>query len=487
MRQEAPYIHKKLVLDVGTNLLIAFHMHNTYKWILILLLLCGSLAGCQKELVDASNDIQLEPPPAPTDKLVIYAGPYMLDFMQQAKALYVNKFPDVELEFREFGEDSVQIRPGFYVTTPDTQENYEFTLTTELTAGRGPDLIVFEDEFDLYKVMQAGTFYNLDNFFAADASFDQQAYNQEVFNCGYLRGERLFVPLDYQIYFLLTSREALTDAGLPVVQRPTLDELRALLEQYIKTCDSARLKLFEIGASPLNWIAGCGLRLVDYSTKQVFTDTDAFRSMMEYCKILYPYRFQTDENERYIRALGDNAKAIRDRKLLFSSAYSNGFFYDYRGLKESDTPIYFPAPNVEGDKPVAMLGFKAAIRANSENQANAYEFLKILLSMQVQSIDTGFLSIPVLKEALEKNLLSRDAFVSFRAGDEADDVMIEALEQEEIDAFNALVSDVACPGYYSMELKHIFIQAMEPYFTDQKTYEACVEQLNQQLEIYLYE
>ncbi len=458
---------------------------NICVWILLALFFCSCLYGCQKNAFESSHEPRLEPPPAATEKLVIYAGPFMLDFMQQAKALYVERFPEVALEFREFGEDSIRIRPDFYVTNQEAQDNFEETLSAELTAGQGPDLVVFENEFDLYKVMQAGAFYNLDNFLMADTAFDLQAYNQAVFNCGYLEGERLFIPLDYKIWFYLTSREALEDAGLPVVQQPTFAELRELFQQYIDTCDPEQLKLFEIGSTPINWVMESGLQLVDYSTKQVFTNTETFRSMMEFCKMLYPYRFIY--HDRYICALGDYAKAIRDRKLLFSGAYSNGFFYDYRGLKETETPIYFPCPPIEGDKPIAILGFKAAIRANSDNKANAYEFLKILLSLQVQSIDTGYLAIPVRKEALQDHLLSRDAFISFKAGEAADGVMIEALSQEEIDDFNALVSDVSCPGFDSQVLRNIFSQAMEPYFTDQKSYEECVEQLNQQLEIYLHE
>ena len=154
-------------------------------------LLCAALlAGCAADdhgsgdagtLDNVSSTL-----PAPTSELLLFAPPELDGLLQEAKGSFRNQYPEVELTLRSFrGGDAA-----------DAKRDFCDVLTVELLAGRGPDLVLFDDETlsDPYKTMEAGMFCDIAPFFEVDPSFDRSLYCQAAFEGGIFRGEQLFVP-----------------------------------------------------------------------------------------------------------------------------------------------------------------------------------------------------------------------------------------------------------------------------------------------------
>ena len=220
------------------------------KALAILLMACmivNLLTGCsggrsaKKESID--YHVELETPPEPTDKLVIYQPPDMDEIIGFALSIFKVNFPDVEVEVREFGH---------YTDDPLTRynnmENYRATLSSELMAGQGPDVVfwynspfdyLYGSEFkDIYKVMDSGAFYNLDNFLVNDPDFRMDDFSENVLDIGVYKGERQFMPLSYGMDVFLTSEECMDKNNVTLSQRPTYEEFSEQTIQFCTTNDT---------------------------------------------------------------------------------------------------------------------------------------------------------------------------------------------------------------------------------------------------------
>ena len=180
--------------------------------LLVAILLIPSLPGCQNSLLEQTplpaptSQPEPTPPPEPTDTLVLYYAPFLSYVFEDALALYREKFPDVQVDVRIFGDTNDQ---GTWLAG---HEEYNQILRNELIVGEGPDLVFLYHEMfpdirdfpvtlpDLYKTMsQTNAFLNLEPFFQSDPNFNGDDYVEGVFNAGLLRGRRLFVPLFFEM------------------------------------------------------------------------------------------------------------------------------------------------------------------------------------------------------------------------------------------------------------------------------------------------
>ncbi len=447
------------------------------KWAFIcVLLFCGLIcvSSCaEPTLYDDDGNIRLQKPPEPTDRLVVYLPlTYKSGYIDEVSAplrkaldLFGQQFPDVAVECVEWNADE-----------PNAYENYRQRLLTDIMAGKGPDLIVFSDrDFqDLQKVMASGAFYNIDNFLSVDASFDTTVYQQAVWNGGYYKQQRLLIPLNYRHFSVLTSDEALQDAGIQLSAQPDFSEWSRQIQRYV-----AAHSIQENRNLFLSWrdlyshlfLNNLGLSVLDYENKQVLLQPEDLRAYMDFYKAVYPSLIQDWDGtvpDQYAMNL-QVYEALQNKRLLFFSDYTHLWFLNEAKLEMEPTvtPRTFYLPTPADVQPYATAEFMAAIRASSPNKANAYELLKILLSLGPQS---SFF-IPVHNEALRYNLLTDRSDFS---KDE-----IEARLQD----LNALE--------FTMPLENAVVTMMHstmlPWVNNEKSYEACFEELRERLALYLYE
>ena len=165
--------------------------------------------------------------PQPTDKLTLYLPPNLIDdFLTHALALFREDFPDVQIEYKTFeGQDALE-----RIT------NYQSILATDLITGNGPDLVLFHssDFSDYQKLLRAGHFVNLDDLFTQDADYSTDTFQRAVWDSGRIDGERLFAPLNYSTFVLLSSHEGMQECGISLQASTTFEEWAAAVVEYMK-------------------------------------------------------------------------------------------------------------------------------------------------------------------------------------------------------------------------------------------------------------
>ena len=425
---------------------------------------------------DAASD-RRQSATEPAGELVIYCPPLEQDIsylLQLAGETFTARFPDVTLTIREFGK----------YEDPGAVQDYQTLLSTELSAGKGPDVILFDFDLfpDVYKLLDANVFCDITDWLEKDETFDRTQYNQDAFAGGVYKGQQLFLPLSiWQPNAVSTTEEALEQFGVSLPKQPSFADWADCVRQSVaQHSEQENLQMFgqwapDFTDNQLLW--RLGLRVVDYETGEVDIDVPALQKLMELCKALYPYSQEwTDRYPMVVTnpnfpidtyPIGNALCELNDAILLY--------MYDQPRLEKEATPITFFLPSATEGKTVALLDVCGAIRSTSPNQKNAYEFLKILLSPAKQHY---FMSSSVHMDTFRletKNLAAN--YVN----------PVAALSDVKIDELYAQLQDVTFCQSRSRAVAEIVWNCMTPYFQGHESFDFCLTQLQGQLDIYLHE
>ncbi len=412
---------------------------------LLVCCLCVSCASAGKEL-------------RPTNKLVLYYPELLSTGVRTAISMFRNQFPDVEIDKRVFSG-------GF--------SEYSQLLKTEVMAGKGPDLIFFwGDEFqDTEKAMDAGVFYDIDTFMDEDTSFDRSQFQPNILDGGYYKGKRFYIPLCYQAMSVVTTEEAMEAFGIQLSDNATFEDWMNECIQWLRNNpEDTRVLTHSPTESPYFYGTFFSVRYVDLETGEILIDRDAFRLFMEFLKLKFP---KLEYGNSALSSAGGNrlVENIQADQLLFYFYLMHQNLGMRQALSETRTARSLIPPSMGSEQPLATGRIMAAINNGSPNKVNAYEFLKIMLSTKVQS-QPNF-PIPVNNEALEYQLKSE--------GVQYD------LSEDEIDRMYAEIQSLGYIHPLSYTQYDLFEDAMRPWFLDEKSYEDCLDDFRNRLEIFVDE
>jgi hypothetical protein len=142
--------------------------------------------------------------------------------------------------------------------------------------------------------------------------------------------------------------------------------------------------------------------------------------------------------------------------------------------------------NSPNDKIGSEVTSLAVITSVSPNKLNAYRFLKILLSEQIQGNpkDATIVEFPVLNSAISTHIKYRFEDITQR---QYDGILLSLSNEEIVREFCDIASDI---DYCTLNVNYgtyIFYTTMLPYFKGEDTYENCLNKLRNDLELYLNE
>lgn len=448
-------------------------MKKYFSFFLVLLQLL-LLAGCASSGGDNALYADLPTVPQTNKHLSIYASGKS-ELLSAALNQYRKLYPDVEVEL---------IKPQKTSNSVEAQEQYNQVLT-QLMAGKGPDILLVDDQgMDIEKLVRQGVFADMEPYFKADG-FDWEPYNRAVMDAGVWNGKRFVIPLSYSFDLLCTTQTALEETGFDVEAckdfKGFLDETTRYMDDPAQT---RRLfsDWFDVG---FDFYYKSGISVIDYDEKTVDFSDPLLTSAIHWNRTVretHPYSASIDH------LIG--AAAVRDHQALWTTSGTGvlfDLFFTAGALRTVDETVMMPIRDVNGGIQ-AHIDSPMVVRGNSENLQNAYDFLKILLSLELQ--DEVFGSMPVLDSAAE-NYLNRGfgshspegthGFASTtHRGSALDDP-----SQEEIQQILDLTHEVT-GAYYSNPYTSVGL-LMGRYISGYEEYEETLEKAQSALELYLTE
>ncbi|MCL1820652.1 MAG: ABC transporter substrate-binding protein, partial [Oscillospiraceae bacterium] len=325
----------------------------------------------------------LQPDPTQTGDLIVYVTPnhYMASPLID---LYKRMYPNVNV----------------------TKENYlnanwdEFSvqLSADIAAGKGPD-VIFTDSMlntDIYKVIQAGAFLELDEFIEQDENFDFGDYVKEVLDAAVFNGRRYVIPYSYDPPLYITNTDSLNDIGFDLSKT---SDCISFLNEVVRTTPKAQenpnyFSSFFGSILRRELLLLSGIPLVDYETNTALPDEEGLK------KLLYAYKpyYQIDSSANSFGSL--SAAAFVDGAIIFCKTEDPNVFTGIASeMKARSNHMMLVIPDMDG-KIHATSNRAAAIRAGSPNVQNAWNFIKIMLSHEMQSKNGFTLGVPVTKSAI---------------------------------------------------------------------------------------
>lgn len=408
--------------------------------------------------------------PEETGKLYLYVdGSMGGSIMNPAVERFKQLYPNVEVTYEIVSDDE-----------------FEMQVRTEIPAGSGPDVLLGYSSLlpDIYKTMSTGIFTDLAPYMSNDPEYDPADYYEGVMKGGQMYGKQYIIPLSFGINAFMTSKELLEKNGID-------SESLKTWKGFYKACtvfheNNPGKALINYGVKDYyisNLFLASGFRMIDYENNNVSFDTERFHEVFDLCRMycnpevpenlpIGNEAFELKYEECFLATLGRSTPSVTIS--LFSLMRS----------MSQETPVFCPIPNTEGGFTADIVDF-ASIPEGSQNKLNAWRFIKVLLSDEIQYGDTTGGSTPhsaftagnpVRRESLSKQVYDQIDGQPEWAPCSPDDAK-QYIEQAD------LITDAIL--YPAMTRKYV-IEIMTPYITsnDGSNYDKQLAKLISTLELY---
>ena len=437
-----------------------------------------ALTACAQDTGADTEPAPIEVPP-PVEQTNTELNIWYTDYGTKSKYLdaavtqYNAQHPDNPVTAEKYFADN----------SGDSDQEATQQMLTEVMAGAGPDLIFFNsNDMDIEKMVRRGVFADLEPYFEAD-NFDWSGYNQAVMDAGVWDGQRLVIPLEYNFPMLYTSQSALDETGFSIENCDTfdglLDEIEAMQTDPSQTRDVFRTKF-----TFYDFAHYAGISYVDYDRQKADLSSPELKRGAE---------IYTNLSGLDLPILDDGingAADIRDGKALWNCPFPpvDGFYTGPEVINTFDDAVMMPIRDVNGGIQ-AEVTWAVAVRNNSPNLQNAYEFIKYLLSEEYHTETLGYrwLYYSVLDSANEAyfqdTVYNRAApLVPPENSYGLDSVDVR---QEDFDELMGYTRQIT--GAYFSCVETNFMRNMRDYISGEVSYEEAIQEAERQMNLYLSE
>ena len=349
---------------------------------LVVLLLLSCLVSACSSFSPGGHFVETPTVPQTNENLIIFCMDGKKDSAMIKLALnrYQEQYPDIQVEL---------VMPQANNADATNRKELYQQVAAQIMAGEGPDVFIIDDTvMDVEKLVRQGIFADMEPFFTAD-SFNWQPYHQTIMDGGVWNGKRFLIPLSYDFPLLITSRTALAETGFDVDAcndyMGFLEETTRYMEDSSQTRQLLRQPLMVTDVTGFS-----GISIANYDTQTIDLSSTVLQSGYEWYKTIIE-RCPNSYGDYYSDIALYGAAAVRDGQILWSPPLEgalSGFYNEFGAIKTIDEAVMMPIRDVNGGIQV-KIEYPVAVRANSENLQNAYDFIKILLSAEIQCAVSG--------------------------------------------------------------------------------------------------
>lgn len=395
----------------------------------------------------------------------------------------------------------------------DSYEEYEAKLSTEVMAGKGPDILSLSQKLPFEKLINNKSLADINTIVAEHGSgFSFDDYNNVVMDSGVFGERRYVLPLYYGLDYLVTSTERLEHFGI------NLDNLT--YDYLLENINNGSINGYLVDPNELSmrFYYSFIRQYIDIETGTTDFESEEFKNLAEGFKGAvigedwesYNNYDPTDtERKEYLfegYEYSGRAGAFTVYARDFMHMNGNVLRLTVDGKAETDT-LFFPNFSRSGE-PSATVEIGLAVNANCRKTDKVMKLIEYLLSFDAQSYfcggregedpysGSGFL--PVNKEVYEASYNSAlemkvDADQNFEM-DEFDDEIFEAKNKALSEYYRPLVDSITACSLNDMEsqsgtylVQNVIKDIVESYLKSEITTDKFVQRLTDAVKMYLSE
>ncbi len=427
-----------------------------------------------------------------------------MDFIQQQalnsnglKIYYINRYECVKTAIRKFKS----MYKNITINETEYQDvdfgTYISKLTTELMAGEGPDIILAEGYTfkSIHKVAKSGVLEDLDGLMAKDSGFNLNDCFGNIMEYGKVEGKRYFIPFSYNFYGYYTTKDIIESSNTGLNNSNwNLDNLVSAARKYMKE-NRGREKFFLSNQISLgDLILSSGVEFVDYKNKTTKFNTSEFIGLLKAYKELNSYVCPSNVRDRYNDVFSPDPGLIKNKVcVLYETLMGNHLFMlstnKYVRKSSKSNILLYPYPNYNGqNKGYIQDVYMAGINSNSRNKADALNFIKVLISEEVQEegvIKSGRGGATVNKLTYEKV----KNFYMYEFAKKGKDPFFPTigLEKKLAGSMDEIISSIQGGELVDYSIQDIVRQEADEFINGNKTAEEAAKAIDEKATLFINE
>lgn len=364
-------------------------------------------------------------------------------------------------------------------------------MNADIVAGNMPDILVVDDNMPISSYISKGLLADLYDFIDKDEEFNREDFLQNVFDAYSVDGKLYTMVPSFQVWTVLgKTADVGTERGW------TMQDL-----QNVMASKPEGTSIFgeETSRDSIMWYATMMAlpQFMNMETGECNFDSQGFMDLLAFLKE-FPTEIDPSIWEDPESWEKRESQYREGRTLLQTASISQAQDMIYNIRATWGEPItYIGFPTAEGEGSVIIPNSRFAISAKSKCKEGAWEFLRYYLTDEYQE---KVYSMPVSKEMWEKQTrkaMEKRLWVDETTGETHyedytmwvgdQQIVIDPLSQEEVDAFKDFVLSVNKTQYYDQSIIDIINEEAAPYYEGQKSVEEVAEIIQSRIQIYVDE
>ncbi|MCU4970857.1 ABC transporter substrate-binding protein [Bacillus toyonensis] len=379
--------------------------------------------------------------------------------LKQAEKLYEQKNPKIDIQIKgAFPENESKTGGSKTEGSQKDETSAEKIISkvnTEFLAGRGSDVIVL-DGLPADKYGKKGLLTDLSEMIEQDKSFDENQYFDKVLDNSKTNEKLYGIPLYFWLSGLLGDDKAIQQSGVKVNDKEwTWSEFTSIGKELASKGTHTHV----IGNTPPEQMLQFLVQdhyneLVDKASGKAKFQSNLFVQMLEDVKKMYDEKLATADEVN----LGEAYFVRLPMIMSIEDYFSTGAVLGITGTK------IYQKPHIAGQKKGVAFTPNTTVGINEKSpvKKEAWNFLKFLMSDEVQSKGNGF---PINKAVYEQQIKT----LKEKKGIEGPDGTLINVTESDIQGLEKMVAEISVQSPQSTKIESIIAEESKSYFSGQKS------------------
>lgn len=388
-----------------------------------------------------------------------------------------------------------QVNTDYKIDIKSYGEDYVKTVNTQLLTGKGPD-IINTSSIPFEKYADKNMLVDLETLMDNDKNFDKGKYFGNLFDAFRYKDRLYSIPVSFSFDMLTASKKVLDEENIQIDDGSwNWDDLREMGQKVSAGAKGRKMFLNMSCRSLLEYmLKGNYNSFVNPTEKKALFDSPEFINLLKLVKEYGDGSLPNDvieKNPNY----GD-IDAIEKNSVVFNTqTLSDYIHFSFLQAIYSGQVRLLNYPAAEGSSGgIFSSDTIFSINSNSGAKETAWEFLKFLLSEEVQSGELG--GFPVNRNSLgllaEKDMkMISGGQISIGISTKSDKnpkvINPKPLTQKDIQYVNSFIEKMTVCSRNNAGIYDVVINETLPFFSGQKTAEEVAGIIQQKVSIYLGE
>ena len=399
---------------------------------------------------------------------------------------------------------NVNIEQKLY--TLNSLDDFNKSLTTEILSGGGPDVFIckpLRDVDSINRIFSNSAFVDLNELISKDDDFKLDNFDKNIFDIGVINGRREFVPLYYSTPLIFTTETVLKENGISINEDCTIKELDNVVDSFLKNNSHKSKYLVDCNFNFFYLLNFYGQSFIDYKNKKCDFDTSEFKDLLRLYKRMQPVIAPENEFDgknacSELDYVKNNIVAMMtDTQGTIWNSFANNCFA--RHYYNEDLKVVKISGSNGKIRPITTD--VAAINSNCRNKKLAYDFLKVLLSDEIQRMlyskdNSNSPFNPVNNNTYYKELdkysqpaenMGMGAFGLIEPGNKYVEVKLVTMPEALVSRIKGIKKDITQPIFLDNAIKTIILDTVKEYISGKNDEGKTAKLINDKIQLFLNE